>query len=57
MGLTIGGSFATHISANDSLLTEIPDQWSMEEAVTIPTIYLTVWYGLIKRAQMTTRKL
>ena len=57
MGLAIGGSFATNISANDSYLTEIPDNWSMEEAVTIPITYSTVWLALIKRAQMTTSKL
>ncbi|CAG2166260.1 unnamed protein product, partial [Oppiella nova] len=52
MGLVGGRSIATSINANISGMTKIPDHWSMAEASTIMNNYGTLWYGLIKRANL-----
>ncbi|CAG2111135.1 unnamed protein product, partial [Medioppia subpectinata] len=51
-GFTLSRSFATEATTNDRMVSHIPDHWSMEEAVTVLSTYSTVWYGLIKRANL-----
>jgi NADPH:quinone reductase-like Zn-dependent oxidoreductase len=51
-GFSLYRSIATFVDARDDLITSIPENWSMEDAVTILMTYCTVWYGLIDRAQM-----
>jgi NADPH:quinone reductase-like Zn-dependent oxidoreductase len=43
---------ASFVDVREDLITPIPENWSMEDAVTIVTTYGTVWYGLIDRAKM-----
>jgi fatty acid synthase len=43
MGMVISGSLATHIKADDTLLWDVPDIWSLEEAATVPVVYGTVY--------------
>ncbi|CAG2117531.1 unnamed protein product, partial [Medioppia subpectinata] len=50
MGFEMTRCFATSINANEKMITNIPEHWSMDEAVTILSTYSTVWYGLIERA-------
>ncbi|CAG2168877.1 unnamed protein product [Oppiella nova] len=52
MGLEGGRTVATSINANLSGMTKIPDHWSMADASTIINNYSTLWYGLIKRANL-----
>jgi NADPH:quinone reductase-like Zn-dependent oxidoreductase len=47
-----GRAIATIGDVREDMLCSIPDNWSMEESVTIFTTYFTVWYGLIERAQL-----
>ena len=51
-GMSLNFGIANAIKTNEPLLFKIPDQWTMEEAATILTVYMTCWYGLIKRGQM-----
>ena len=50
MGFTNNRGFASNVYADSRMITDIPDHWSMENAVSVAMTYLTVWYGLIKRA-------
>ncbi|CAG2172536.1 unnamed protein product, partial [Oppiella nova] len=52
MGLDVGRTFATSLNATLSGMTKIPDHWSMADASTIINTYSTLWYGLIKRANL-----
>jgi NADPH:quinone reductase-like Zn-dependent oxidoreductase len=51
-GFSLSRCIATSVDVREDLITEIPEKWSMEDAVTVMTTYCTVWYGLIERAQM-----
>ncbi len=51
-GLSMNQCIATFVDIREDLITPIPDHWSMEDAMTILMNYLTVWYGLIKKAQL-----
>ena len=51
-GLGVGRSIAAFVDVREDLMTTIPDNWSMDDAVTTLIVYCTVWYGLIERAQI-----
>ncbi|XP_054161075.1 fatty acid synthase-like [Oppia nitens] len=51
-GFDMSRCYATSIDVNSDLVSPVPDNWSMEDAVTILSTYSTVWYGLIERAHM-----
>lgn len=46
MGMSDVGALATRIMAKSYLSWNVPDEWSLEEAVTIPIVYATMLYGL-----------
>ena len=52
MGFDISRCFATSIDAMEDMIMPIPDNWSMDDSVTILATYSTVWYGMIERAHM-----
>ena len=51
-GITSCYGIATENKTYEPFLFKIPDQWSMEDAATVFTVYMTVWYGLIERGQL-----
>jgi NADPH:quinone reductase-like Zn-dependent oxidoreductase len=51
-GLGMTRCMASFVDMREDLITPIPENWSMEDAVTIMTTYCTVWYGLLERAQL-----
>ncbi|XP_054161216.1 fatty acid synthase-like [Oppia nitens] len=51
-GFGVSRCMASFVDTSDQLVTPIPDHWSMDEAVTVLSTYITVWYGLIERAQL-----
>ncbi|CAG2105515.1 unnamed protein product [Medioppia subpectinata] len=51
-GFDMSRCFSTSIDANEDLITKIPDNWSMDDVITILSTYSTVWYGLLERAQL-----
>lgn len=48
MGMSVTGALSTKVLAVPSLLIEIPDKWSFEDAATVPIVYTTVVYALRK---------
>ncbi|MFD9702976.1 SDR family NAD(P)-dependent oxidoreductase [Lentzea sp. NPDC059081] len=45
MGL-FAGAFAAHAVADHRLVVPIPLGWTFAEAASVPTVFLTAWYGL-----------
>lgn len=41
-GLVYGGALATSVLAHKDLIWPVPDEWSMEEASTVPRTYSLV---------------
>ncbi|CAG2101507.1 unnamed protein product [Medioppia subpectinata] len=52
MGMALNRCLATSVYAPITHMTPIPDHWSMAEAATIMSAYCTVYYALIKRANL-----
>ncbi|CAG2172457.1 unnamed protein product [Oppiella nova] len=52
MGIDMGRTFATSLNANIHSMTTVPEHWSMAEAATILSTYGTLYYALIKRANL-----
>lgn len=51
IGLVPGGALATSVMAHKDLIWEIPDEWSLEEACTVPRTYSLVsqkLFGTVK---------
>lgn len=44
MGMSIG-ALSTMILADRYLMTELPDEWSLEDAATVMVVYSTVLYA------------
>lgn len=53
MGCVPAQGFATSILVDDpEFLWPIPDEWSMEEAATVPVVYATAYYALVVRGEL-----
>jgi fatty acid synthase len=52
MGLVKSCAFATHVKADESLIFKCPDDWTLEEAATIPCAYATVYTAFFGIAQI-----
>lgn len=52
MGMVIRGGLATHVEVDDAFTWKVPDDWSLEEAATIPVVYCTVYVSLLFVAQI-----
>lgn len=52
MAMVPAKSMATTCIASKNMMWEIPANWSMEEASTVPCVYATVYYALVVRGQM-----
>lgn len=52
MGIVSNKGMATSVVANPLLLWDVPDEWSLEEAATIPVVYATAYYALILRGRL-----
>lgn len=52
MGLVGGEAIATTLLAGPRLTWPIPETWSMEEACTVPVVYLTCYYALFCRGNL-----
>ncbi|XP_049273337.1 fatty acid synthase-like [Rhipicephalus sanguineus] len=50
MGIVKGQSIASVLAADQAVMWEIPESWTMEEAATVPMAYSTAYYGLVVRA-------
>uniref|UniRef100_A0A0K8V335 Fatty acid synthase n=1 Tax=Bactrocera latifrons TaxID=174628 RepID=A0A0K8V335_BACLA len=52
MAMVPAKSLATTCLASKNMMWEVPPNWTMEEASTVPCVYSTVYYALIVRGEM-----
>ncbi|CAG7723467.1 unnamed protein product, partial [Allacma fusca] len=53
MGILSSKGLATSVLANPEFLWEIPENWSLEDAATVPIVYATAYYALFNRGRLT----
>lgn len=51
MGSAIN-ALATKVITRPNLLWEVPNSWSLAEAATVPTAYMTAYYALVMRGRL-----
>ena len=52
MGIVSAKGLATVVTADNAYLWKVPDDWSLEDAATVPVAYSTAYYSLIVRAHL-----
>ncbi|KAG5869188.1 hypothetical protein JTB14_000254 [Gonioctena quinquepunctata] len=52
MGMMEGGALSLQVSNGNGYEWEVPEKWSLSDAVTIPTVYATNYYAMIVKGQM-----
>jgi len=45
MSMVVKGGVASYVEKPSKLIWDIPDDWSLEEAATVPVVYITVYYA------------
>ncbi|GFX00691.1 fatty acid synthase [Trichonephila clavipes] len=49
MGFIPCGGLATTVTVDTSFMWDVPDDWTLEEASTVPVAYATSFYALVMR--------
>lgn len=52
MGLCAAQALATVVQANDKFLWDVPSEWSLRDAATVPVAYSTAYYALVVRGRV-----
>ncbi|XP_069511428.1 fatty acid synthase [Ambystoma mexicanum] len=52
MGLISAKALATVVDADRRFLWDVPENWSLEEAATVPVVYATAYYALVVRGRL-----
>ncbi|EOB07192.1 Fatty acid synthase, partial [Anas platyrhynchos] len=52
MGLVSAKGLATVVDCNKRFLWEVPKNWTLEEAASVPVVYATAYYALVVRGGM-----
>ncbi|XP_066589497.1 fatty acid synthase [Prorops nasuta] len=52
MGMVDAKGLATTLLADPGFLWEVPDQWTLEQAATVPVVYATSYYALCVRGRL-----
>jgi len=52
MGLVAARGLATTVLADPTFMWEVPKEWSLEEAATVPVCYATAYYALVVRGKL-----
>jgi len=52
MGLLAAKGLATVVDAHRDFLWRVPDDWSLEQAATVPVAYATAFYALVVRGRI-----
>uniref|UniRef100_A0A8D0GNS8 Fatty acid synthase n=1 Tax=Sphenodon punctatus TaxID=8508 RepID=A0A8D0GNS8_SPHPU len=52
MGLLPAKGLATVVDCDTRFLWEVPENWTLEEAATVPVVYATAYYALVVRGGM-----
>lgn len=45
MSMVVKGGVASYVEKPSKLIWDIPDHWSLEDAATVPVVYITVYYA------------
>lgn len=45
MGITTSRAFSNFVLESEALLLDVPENWSLDEAATVPLVYITVYYA------------
>ncbi|XP_050299399.1 fatty acid synthase-like [Anthonomus grandis grandis] len=52
MGMVVNGACSSLLKADPFVLWEVPDNWSLEDAATVPVVYSTCLYALVKKGKI-----
>ncbi|XP_052131364.1 fatty acid synthase-like [Frankliniella occidentalis] len=52
MGMVAARSLATTLLADPGFMWEVPDNWTLEQAASVPVCYATAYYALVVRGRM-----
>ncbi|CAF5103599.1 unnamed protein product, partial [Rotaria sp. Silwood1] len=52
MGLLSAKGLATKVAIDKRYSWHVPDNWTLEQAATIPVVYATAYYALVVRGQL-----
>lgn len=52
MGMVSTKGLATVVPADPVFLWDVPDDWTLEEAASVPAVYGTAYYALISRGKL-----
>lgn len=52
MGITTSRAFSNFVLESEALLLDVPQGWSLEEAATVPLVYITVYYAFFVCTQI-----
>ncbi|GFS84466.1 fatty acid synthase, partial [Nephila pilipes] len=52
MGIVTSNGLATTIAVDPDFLWDVPDDWTLEEASTVPVAYTTSYYALVTRGRL-----
>ncbi|XP_074596467.1 fatty acid synthase-like [Brevipalpus obovatus] len=53
IGMLASGAMATHVKISPvGFVWPIPDEWTLEDAATVPVVYATAIYGLVMRGNL-----
>ncbi|XP_071429466.1 fatty acid synthase [Pithys albifrons albifrons] len=52
MGLMEGKGLATMVDIEKKFICEVPENWTLEEAASVPVVYATAYYALVVRGGM-----
>lgn len=52
MGLVQGGALATHVISDPVLHWQVPDEWTLEQAATVPFIYVICYYAFFIKTKL-----
>ncbi|XP_048759235.2 fatty acid synthase-like [Ostrea edulis] len=51
-GLVPAKGLATHVDVTPEFLWSVPENWTLEQAATVPVVYSTVYYALVIRGRI-----
>ena len=52
MGMVASGGLATHVIGDPMVTFKIPDMWTMEQAASVPVVYITVYIAFFLTARI-----
>lgn len=52
MGLGPTGAMATKYDSNKTILWDVPDTWSLDEAASVPLVYFTVYFAFFRTVKI-----